>query len=192
MRLLLATLLALTTAGAVAAAPAAPPGAAPAPRAFTHGPGSMLGFSSSYDGESFDGRFDRFSTRIAFDPATATGRFEVGIDLASARTENDERDEVLLGEEFFNALAVPQARYEASAFRRLPDGRFVADGTLTLRGVTRKVPLTFRWTTGAAPTLDGTATVPRLAFNVGTGDWDDTEALPDDVAVRTRLVLRPQ
>lgn len=173
---------------ASAAAATSPPG----PARYTHAAGSTLGFASSYDGEAFDGRFARFSTDLAFDPATATGRFDVAIDLGSAGTENEERDEVLLGDEFFNAIAMPQARYEATRFRKLADGRFVAEGQLTLRGITRPVPLTFRWTPGATPTLEGSATVPRLAFNVGTGDWEDLEVLPDAVSVTTRLVLQPR
>ena len=36
------------------------------------------------------------------------------------------------------------------------------------------------------------ATVKRLAFGVGTGDWDDTEVMPDAVTVTTKLVLRPK
>jgi polyisoprenoid-binding protein YceI len=181
MRLLLALTLAFAAPLASAAA-----------TTYTHAAGSSLGFSSSYDGESFDGRFQQFTTSIAFDPATATGRFDVLIALGSAGTENEERDEVLLGSEFFNAMAMPQARYQATTFRRLADGRFIADGTLTLRGVSKPVPLTFRWTPGAAPTLEGTATIKRLEFNVGTGDWDDVEVLPDAVSVTTTLVLQPK
>lgn len=153
--------------------------------------GSTLGFGSSYDGEAFTGRFDRFRADIAFDPVAVAGRFDVAIELASAGTDNDERDETLLGSEFFDATSVPQARYVATRFRKLADGRFVADGTLTLRGITKAVPLTFTWTPGASPVLAGTATVPRLAFNVGTGDWADTEVLPDAVSITTRLVLQP-
>jgi polyisoprenoid-binding protein YceI len=169
----------------------ATPHAIAAPQ-YAQAAGSTLGFASSYDGERFDGRFARFRADIAFDPATATGRIDVAIDLASANTENEERDEVLLGEEFFNASAVPQARYVATSFRKLADGRFVAEGALSLRGVSRAVPLTFRWTPGAAPVLEGTASVPRLAFKVGTGDWADLELMPDAVTVTTRVVLQPK
>lgn len=193
MRFLLRLALALPLALAASlafAAPVAP--AASAPPTWTHGAGSTLGFASSYDGESFEGRFARFSTRLHFDPASVSGHFEVLIDLASASTENDERDEVLLGADFFNTAALPQARYQATQFRKLADGRFVADGTLSLRGVSKPVPLSFRWTPGAAPVLEGTASVPRLAFGVGLGDWDDTEVLPDEVRVTTRLVLQPK
>ncbi|MBS3958498.1 MAG: YceI family protein [Xanthomonadaceae bacterium] len=156
------------------------------------GADAVLGFASSYDGEAFEGRFARFEARIAFDPATASGRFDVVIDLASAGTENDERDEVLLGPEFFDVGVLPQARYEATRFRKLADGRFVAEGTLQLRGVSQPVPLTFTWTAGATPVLEGEASVPRLAFGVGAGrDWRDTGLMPDAVTVRTRLRLQP-
>ncbi|MGL6289174.1 MAG: YceI family protein [Silanimonas sp.] len=197
------TLIALAFAGSASLASAMDPGRPPdvttpppvpatvLPAQYVQGAGSTLGFASSYEGEAFEGRFARFQSDIAFDPATASGRFDVRIDLASANTENEERDEVLLSEEFFNASALPQARYQATRFRTLADGRFVAEGTLSLRGVTQAVPLTFRWTPGAAPKLEGTATVKRLAFNIGTGDWDDIEVLPDAVSVTTTLVLQP-
>ena len=52
--------------------------------------------------------------------------------------------------------------------------------------------LAFTWTPGAKPVLDGQATLKRLDFQVGTGDWADTAALPNEVKVRTRLVLSPK
>ena len=153
-------------------------------------PGSWLGFETSYDGEAFEGRFARFEPTLRFDPATLDdARLDVRIDLASAATDLEERDEMLVGEEFLDAGTVPEARFVATAFRALGGGRFVADGTLALRGITRPVALSFTWTPGARPRLDGEATVPRLAFGVGTGDWADTAVLPDAVKVRTHLVL---
>ena len=153
-------------------------------------PGSKLGFTATYMDEAFEGSFARFTPIIRFDPSDLAGsRFDVRIVLASAGTQNAERDEMLLGSEFFDASGVPEARYVATRFRALGGNRFVAEGTLSLRGVSKPVPLTFTWTPGARPVLAGTATVSRLAFKVGTGDWTDTELLPDAVKVSTRLVL---
>ena len=136
-------------------------------------PGSWLQFETSYDGEPFEGRFERFVPVLRFDPARLDdARFDVRIDLASAGTGHDERAE---------------ARRDVARF----GDRFVADGELTLRGVTRPVALAFTWRAGAQPVLDGEATVPRLAFGIGTGDWADTALLPDAVKVRTHLVLQP-
>jgi polyisoprenoid-binding protein YceI len=157
-------------------------------------PGSRLGFSQSFQGERFEGQFDRFTASIAFDPRRLAGsRFDVSIALASVNTRNDERDEALRSADFFDAGRQAQARYVATRFRALGGNRFVAEGQLTLRGVTRPVALTFAWVPGAQPVLEGRASVSRLAFGVGAGgDWADTGLLPDAVQVTTRLLLAPR
>lgn len=174
-------LFALSVAAAIAPAHAAH---------FAAQSGSTLTFTGSYQGEKFTGRFETFDAAVRFDPASlATSRIDVRIPLATANTDNDERDEMLLGSEFFDAVAKPDARYEATKFVKLKDGRYRADGTLTLRGVKKAVPLVFSWTGGAKPVLVGEAVVNRLDFGVGTGDWDDLELIPNQVVVKTRLVL---
>jgi len=155
-------------------------------------PGSNLGFTGSYQGEAFNGNFAKFTTAISFDPAKLTqSKFDVRITLSSASTKNSERDEMLVGSDFFNAKAQPEARYLATKFRALGGNRFVADGVLTLRGISKATPLTFTWTPGAKPQLVGTAKVQRLDFKVGIGDWDDVELIPNAVTVNTRLILSP-
>ncbi len=154
--------------------------------------GSSLGFTGSYQGEPFTGSFTKFTSNIRFDPAKlAQSRFDVRITLASANTKNAERDEMLVSSEFFNTKAQPEARYVATKFRALGNNRFVADGVLTLRGVSKAVPLTFAWTPGAKPQLVGSAKVQRLDFKVGIGDWDDVELIPNTVTVNTKLILSP-
>jgi polyisoprenoid-binding protein YceI len=155
-------------------------------------PGSTLGFSASAQGEAFEGRFARFTPHIRFDPAKlADSRFDVAIDVASADTRNSERDEMLRSGEFFGARAQPQARFLASKFRALGGNRFVADGVLSLHGISKPVALSFTWSGGATPVLAGEARLKRLDFNVGTGDWADTSELPHEVRVKTRLLLAP-
>ena len=153
-------------------------------------PGSTLGFSASFQGEAFAGRFGKFTPRIVFDPAQlAQSRFDVSIDLASANTSNQERDDTLRGPEFFNAKKQPQAHFLATKFRAAGGNRYIADGVLTLNGVSKPVPLSFTWTGGAKPELTGEATLKRLDFSVGTGDWTDTDLLPNEVKVKTHLLL---
>lgn len=153
-------------------------------------PESTLGFSASFQGEAFDGKFARFTPQIRFDPARlATSRFDVRIQLASANTRNDERDEMLRSSEFFDTATKPEARFIATRFRALGGNRYAADGMLTLHGVSKPVLLSFTWTAGAKAVLSGEATLKRLDFGVGTGDWADTELLPNEVKVRTRLAL---
>lgn len=154
--------------------------------------GSSLGFTGSYQGEAFSGSFAKFNSSINFDPAKlAQSRFDVRITLGSANTKNSERDEMLLGSDFFNSKAQPEARYVATKFRALGKNRFVADGVLSLRGISKATPLSFTWTPGAKPQLVGSAKIQRLDFKVGIGDWDDVELIPNAVTVNTRLILLP-
>lgn len=152
---------------------------------------SSLTFTGTAEGEAFTGRFKEFSPTIRFDPADlAASRFEVRIALASADSDNAERDETLHGSEFFSVRTFPQATYTASAFRDLGGGKFAADGTLSLRGVEKPVTLEFSWSQdGSAATLDGKATLNRLDFSVGGGDWADASTIAHEVGVTTTLKL---
>ena len=155
-------------------------------------PGSTLVFASTYEGEAFTGRFPGFVTRLSFDPAQlATSGLDVTIPLATASTGNSDYDGEIRGDGFFNVARFPQARYTATKFRSLGGNSYAADGTLSLRGVSKPVTLTFTWTGGAKPVLAGKATVKRLQFGVGGGEWADTDLLPDDVAVSTKVFLAP-
>jgi polyisoprenoid-binding protein YceI len=155
--------------------------------------GSSLQFAGSYQGEGFSGRFPGFTTTLRFDPAQlATSRLDVTIPITSATTGNEEYDDEMLGTSFFDTKRFPQAHYTATKFRALGGNRFAADGTLTLHGVTKPVTLAFTWTPGAKPVLAGKATVKRLAFNVGGGEWNDTSLIPDDVVVTTKVVFAPK
>ncbi len=155
---------------------------------------SSLTFSGKAEGEGFTGRFKAFTPVIRFDPADlAASRFDVTIDLASADSQNAERDDTLQSSDFFATKKFPQATYTATAFRDLGDGRFAADGTLSLRGVEKPVTLEFSWNQdGAGATLDGKAGVNRLDFDVGGGDWSDASTIAHEVAIATTLKLTAQ
>jgi polyisoprenoid-binding protein YceI len=183
----------LTTPAAVAAALAAMLATIPAVAAdYVQAPGSTLAFASRYDGEVFTGRFPDFATKLSFDPARPeAGKLDVTIGLASAATGNADRDSTLGTPDFFDVGTFAQARYSASGFRKLADGRFAADGTLELRGVRKPVTLTFTWTGGAQPVLEGKAVVKRLDFGVGGGDWADTATIPNEVNISTKVLLKP-
>lgn len=154
-------------------------------------PGSSLVFAGTYQGEVFSGHFPGFRTRLRFDPADlAAARLEVDIPLAGVTTGNADYDGEVRGEAFFNVARFMRARYVAEGVRELGDGRYAADGVLELRGVSHPVTLVFSWDGGEIPTLTGRATVDRVAFGVGSGDWGDTSIIPAEIAVSTKVMLR--
>lgn len=158
---------------------------------YIQAPGSSLVFAGTYQGEAFTGRFPGFATTFRFDPKQlATSKLVVSIPLATAATSNADYDGELRGASFFDAAKFPRATYTATKFRALGGNRYAADGTLTLRGVSKPVVLDFTWTPGKAPVLSGKAIVKRLAFGVGGGDWADTALIPDAIAISTKVVFK--
>lgn len=158
---------------------------------YVQAPGSILVFASKYDGEIFTGTFPGFDTQLSFDPANpATGKLEVSIPLAGAKSGNGDRDSTLQGPDFFDVAKFATAHYRADKFRALGDNQYAADGTLELHGVSKPVTLTFTWTPGAQPVLSGKATVNRLDFGVGGGDWADTKTIPNETAISTKVVFK--
>jgi polyisoprenoid-binding protein YceI len=184
----------LTSPAAVAAALAGLMATAPvlaADYVQAPGAGSHLAFATKYDGEVFSGSFPGFSTRLSFDPANpAAGTLDVTIPLAGAKTGNGDRDSTLQTADFFNVAQFATAKYTAKGFTKSGDNTYVANGTLELRGVSKPVTFTFAWTPGANPVLTGKATVKRLDFGVGQGDWKDTKTIPDDTAISTIVKLQ--
>jgi len=159
---------------------------------YVQAPGSTLTFAGSYQGETFTGRFPGFTTKLSFDPKQlAAAKLDVSIPLATATTGNEDYDGEMRGDAFFNSPKFPQARYTATKFRALGGNRYAADGVLSLHGVSKPVTLAFTWTPGAKPVLAGKATVKRLDFGVGGGEWADTSLLPNEIAVSTKVVLQP-
>ena len=159
---------------------------------YAQAPGSTLAFAGKYQGEVFTGKFPGFATRFSFDPKKlAASKLDVVIPLATAATGNADYDGELRGAAFFDAAKFPQAKYTATKFRALGGNRYAADGTLSLRGASKPVTLEFTWTPGAKPVLSGKATVKRLAFGVGGGEWADTSLIPDAIAISTKVVFVP-
>lgn len=187
-----ATLLGACLATTAAAAPPREGAAKAAPPAWradaTRG---TLTFRATQAGAEFEGRFTRFVARLEFAPGDRpAGRFEVAIATGSVDTAERERDELLRSAEFFDAARLPEARYVATAFVRVGGDTYEARGRLTLRDVTRDVPLRFTWSGPAdAPVLAGGAALRRLEFGVGQGEWRDTAWVGDEV--RIAFALRP-
>jgi polyisoprenoid-binding protein YceI len=152
--------------------------------------GNTLGFTSNFQGSSFDGHFEKWTAAISYDQAKlATSKFDVAVDLASVKTGDGDRDGALPGSDFFDVAKYPQAHFVTTGFHQ-QGAQVIADGNLTLRGVTKPVSLvvTFK-PQGSGATLDVTGTVKRLDFGVGGGQYADTSVIGPDVKVTAHLVL---
>ena len=190
-----ALVLATPTMVSFAATPAA---TAAAPATWTADPAkSTLEFTFVQAGAPSTGRFARFTANIDFAAANpAAGKFDVNIDIGSVDTRDKDRDTQLRAPELFDVVKFPRAQFTASGFAAKGAG-FEGNGKLTLRGVSTDVPVVFTFETlteSGQPVayLKGTATVKRLQFGVGQGEWKSTEWVEDDVQVAFNLRLQPR
>jgi polyisoprenoid-binding protein YceI len=182
--------LAFGLALAVLAAPAA--AQAPASSWMVDKVASRVGFRAAMNGTAFEGRFQRYDSRIAFDPANLKGsRIAATIDVASAVTGDAARDEALPSSDWFSAKAHPRATFVSRSITAAGPGRYVAAGDLTLRGVTRAVNLPFTVAiTGDTAKANGALTLDRTAFGVGQGQFRTAGTVDTKVTVVLALTAR--
>ena len=138
-------------------------------------------------GQGFAGRFTRFDAQIAFDPANLpASQVTASIDTGSAVSGDASRDEALPTPDWFSVKAFPRAVFKSRRIAAAGPGRYVADGDLTIRNVTRPVSLPFALTiTGDVAKMTGSLSLDRSAFGVGQGQFKggDTVALKVGVDV---------
>ena len=185
-----------TTIATAPVAATAPPAAAPltAPVKWKVMPGSALNFTTSWSGDAIRGRFDKWTADILFSPdALAGSKVSVAIDMASVKTGDEQRDASLPSGDFFDVAEHPKATFTAAKFEKTGEDRFVARGTLSLRGVSKPISLPFRLKIdGDTATMSGVTSLDRTAFGVGQGEWQQTDQIPAKVTVSVSIKAKRQ
>jgi polyisoprenoid-binding protein YceI len=153
---------------------------------------SKLAFVGTQAGAEFEGVFQQFTPDIQFDPMDpGSSKFDVVIDVKSVNSKDKERDDIIRGVDLFSVARWPTARYTADKFTDEGGGKFIGMGKLTIRDVTRDVPIEFTQQTDATGAwLKGQAKLKRLDFGVGQGEWKDTQWVSNDVRVEFSLRLQ--
>lgn len=87
------------------------------------------------------GRFTSFSGQVVTGQDVTDSSVTAEIDLASVDTGNEQRDGHIRSADFFDTESHPTMTYRSVGVRAEGD-HYVLDGELTLKGVTKSVPLT--------------------------------------------------
>jgi polyisoprenoid-binding protein YceI len=86
------------------------------------------------------GKFNKFSGQIVTGEDLPSSSVTAEIELASIETGAEPRDAHLRSPDFFDIENYPLMTYRSTGIRADGDG-YIVDGELTLKGVTRSVPL---------------------------------------------------
>lgn len=153
---------------------------------------SELGFSVAFEGAPARGIFRSFDLAMEFTAARpAASRIDVTIAVASADMRSTPMNDAIRGPDWFDATHFPVAEFRSLDVRPIGPDRYLAIGTLQVKGVTRLVELPFEWKSdGAAAVVDGNLTLQRAAFGIGGGDWVSSNVIGPEVKVHFSVSLR--
>ena len=153
--------------------------------------GSRLEFVATFEKNPAPGVFKEFDARLAFDPERpAGGRLDVVIKVTSADMSIADVNKEIRNKDWFDYAGFPQAEFHSTELRA--DGkRYLARGTLSLKGVKQAVEVPFTWTpSGDGATMEGEFTLKRGDFGIGLGEWKATDAIGAEVKVKFKVKLK--
>lgn len=152
------------------------------------------------------GRFEKVSGTFTVSQDLAACSVDVSIDPSSISTQVIERDEDLRSPAYFDVKIFPTMTYHGRGIRRVSGSSWTMDGSLTLHGVTKVVPLTFIFNGSfsdvkpgkpARVAFHGSAGMKRADFGMGARDKGEvgTSPAPDveieiDVEADAKLPTR--
>jgi cytochrome b561 len=150
---------------------------------------SYIQFTGDQAGAEFDGVWPSWSAQLRFaGDRLEDSSFDVSIRTAEVSTGDVDRDTTLADPEWFDVANFPEAHYRASRFTQLADGSFAANGELIIKGVATPVLLNFSVAAnGDERVLAGSAELLRLELGLGTGEWEDTTWVGNEVRVNVRV-----
>ncbi|MFA9216780.1 MAG: YceI family protein [Sphingomonadaceae bacterium] len=114
-----------------------------APEEYTIEPGHTYpSFETSHMGLSlWRGKFDKSRGKIWLDRAAKTGKLDITIDIASVNFGLPMMDTRAKSDHFFDVEKYPTATYRSDSITFEGDVPVAVNGQLTLRGITKSVPL---------------------------------------------------
>jgi polyisoprenoid-binding protein YceI len=152
--------------------------------------GSKLEFFASFEKNPAPGVFKEFDTRLRFDPEKPAGSLDVVIKVTSADMNIADVNKEIRNKDWFDYSGFPNAEFHSTDLRR--DGkRYIARGTLSLKGVKQAVDVPFTWAaSGGGATMEGEFTLNRGTFGIGLGEWKATDTIGAEVKVKFKVKLR--
>ena len=153
---------------------------------------SEIRFVAKQLGVNVEGRFRKWKASVVFLPAElAKSKAEFDIDLASIDLASEDSEKEIRDKLWFDTAKFPVAHFSSTSIRDLGGDKYEVAGALTMKGAKQDliVPIAVKKDAGGNRVGEGSFTLKRLDYNIGTGMWADTETVRNEVVVRVRIVL---
>lgn len=160
---------------------------------------SKVKFSVRHFFTPVEGQFNEWDATVQFSPDNLEeSKIDVELPVKSIDTGNEKRDGHLQSKDFFYAEKYPKLSFESNKIRKTAENKFVAEGTMTIRGNSKPFELPFQLLgVQDHPMKENTKvagitsefTINRTAYDVGVDDWAATTVIGDEVTVNLLLEL---
>lgn len=151
---------------------------------------TSLEFIGHYENTELRGEFSDFTVRLVREANALPIALEVHIGVDSADMDDADLNEEIQQEDWFYSSRFPQASYISRTIRTTGTNRFVASGTLSLKGMEKEVEVPFNWSQDSAGAqIIGTLELARGNWNIGSGEWANDETIADRVTVHFSVRL---
>lgn len=150
---------------------------------------SKLQFTGMLYNAPFTGDFGDFGGTIVFNPDDlSAAKADITVHMDKIATGDADRDQNIVGAEWFDAGKFPTARYVTTKFEKADGNKYIAIGDLTIRDKTMPlmIPFTLDIENKTAH-MQGEVTLDRTNFGVGEGQWADESTVKHDVKVTIDL-----
>ncbi len=148
---------------------------------------TKIGFSVPHLGVSrVEGRFTQFDGTLDLKEKFSQSVFKATMDVNSINTDVVKRDEHLRSPDFFDAKKFPKMTFVSKSFQGSPE-KFTLQGDLTIRDVTKSVPIVGRYLGTVKDQMgneravfSGKTSVNRKDYKINYNDMVDTVPLVGD------------
>ncbi len=136
-----------------------------------------------------EAKFKNFKIVIDYNEATPdVSKAAVDVDTSSLDVGDAEMNKEVAKKEWFNSAQFPKATFVSSTIKSAGPGKLNVTGKLTIKGKTTDVRFTLTVKTDAGKhVFEGALPIKRLAYNIGEGEWKDTDMVADDVTIKFRV-----
>ena len=160
---------------------------------------TSVNFEVKHFFNTVNGNFKDYEGTFNFDPDNLMeSKFTFTIPISSIETNNEKRNNHLKSPDFFDAEKFPTMKFVSTGFEKKAENKYVVNGDLKIKDVTKKVSIPFEITGKTDhPMKKGTiimglafnTEINRNDFNVGAGDWTSNKIVGEKVKISVNTEL---
>lgn len=144
-------------------------------------------------GVPVDSHFSRFTGEIQLNTEDMTkSTAKLDIDMASFDLGEAEYNQEVAKADWFDVARHPKAQFVSSSVRVLAADKLELQGNLSIKGHSSSIQFPVQWSrTGSGFQFSGQLPIKRLMFQIGQGEWQQTDLVADEVVVKFNLQTLP-